>query len=57
MIQEQTELNDYGMDSRIRDSSVIYEAERLIRHGEEPRRAYERALKMTRPADEVMKCS
>ena len=40
-VQEKTEFNEYGMPSSINDSSVIYEAEQLIREGEDPRRAYE----------------
>lgn len=43
-VQEKTEFNEYGMDSRINDSGVIYEAERLIREGEDPRKAYERVI-------------
>ena len=41
---ERTEFNEYGMDSAIRDTTVIEKAEQLIREGVEPRKAYERAV-------------
>jgi hypothetical protein len=40
-----TEFNDYGMDSSIRETKVISRAEQLIREGEEPREAYEQAVR------------
>lgn len=44
-VQEKTEFNEYGMDSRINDSGVVYKAEQLIREGEDPRVAYERVIR------------
>lgn len=43
---ERTAFNEYGMDSAIRDTSVIEKAEQLIREGAEPREAYEKAIKL-----------
>ena len=42
---EQTKFNEYGMSSWMNDTTVIEKAERLIREGEEPRKAYEIACK------------
>ena len=42
---EQTQFNEYGMDSAIRDTVVIEKAEQLIREGVEPREAYTQAIK------------
>lgn len=42
---EQTKFNDYGMDSDIRNTTVIEKAEQLIEEGTEPREAYEVAVK------------
>ena len=41
----QTEFNEYGMDSSIRETKVIRKAKQLIREGEDPRKAYEQAVK------------
>ena len=48
---EQTRFNEYGMDSAIRDTTVIEKAERLIQEGTEPRDAYEYAIQ-ARKGDE-----
>ena len=48
----QTEFNEYGMDSSIRDTSVIYRAEQLIREGEDPRKAYNQAIKEVKKRNE-----
>ena len=42
---EQTKFNDYGMDSSIRETSVIERAEDLIREGQNPRESYKQAVK------------
>lgn len=44
MCDMRTKFNEYGMDSRIYDATVVEIAERLIREGMEPRKAYEQAL-------------
>lgn len=45
MCDVRTKFNEYGMDSRIYDATVVEIAEKLIREGMEPRKAYEQALK------------
>jgi len=40
----QTEFNRYGMESSIRETSVIDKAEQLIREGHDPRQSYEKAV-------------